>query len=222
MKFPRKRVLLIGCGALIAVCLLALALSAYLLPRDYATTQTLDKSFGIDLDFTTVRKILVRTDALKRIITMTGESEFIDQKWTAVGGGFDSLNPLDLDWKIELHGTLKVRTLDPYVGQNEITLAQEVKIDRDQLHSDIELTKGSERLLDYQMTVWFFRDQETGKTRVQQRLSQEILTDCPWFAHGIADRRVRASVERALRNQERAIRTVIEENRNGLSLRLKR
>jgi hypothetical protein len=213
MKFPRRRTLLAG-GGLFVLCVLALAASGWLLPRQYATVQTVENSFTLDDDFSKVRKILVRTNALKQIITMTGESEFIEQKWKNVGGGLDSLRPLSLAWNLEIDGTLKVRTLDPYVGQNEVMLAQVVKIDSDQLVSDIKLTEGSERLLDYEMTVGFFREKESGKTRVEQRLKQEILTDAPWFAHWIADRRVRASTERAVVNQERAIRTVIEENRD--------
>jgi hypothetical protein len=68
--------------------------------------------------------------------------------------------------------------------------------------------------LGYEMTVWFFREKPGEKTRVEQRLSQTILTEAPWFGRWVADRRVRASAERALANQERAIRTVIEENRD--------
>jgi hypothetical protein len=211
MKRTRKTVLSWAAG-LIVLCLLALVASVFVLPRQYASEQAVEVSFTVDQDFTTVRKILVRTDALKRIITMTGESELLDQNWSALGGGLDSLNPLDLKWRLELHGTLKVRTLDEYVGRNDVTLRQEVKIDPDQLHSEVELTEGSKRLLDYQMTTWFMRDAAGNKTRVVQRLKQEILTDAPWFAHAIADRRVRASAERALTKQQRAIRKVIEDN----------
>jgi hypothetical protein len=45
-----------------------------------------------------------------------------------------------------------------------------------------------------------------------------ILTDAPWFAHGIADRRVRQSAERTLANQERAIRKLIQENIDDVPL----
>lgn len=211
MKRSRKMILTWATG-LFLLCMLVLAASAFMLPRQYATEQTVELSFTVDQDFTTVRKILVRTDALKRIITMTGESEYLDQQWSMLGGGLDSFNPLNLRWKLELHGTLKVRTLDEYVGQNDVTLRQDVKIDPDQLHSDITLTEGSPRLLDYQMTTWFLREEDSDKTRIVQRLKQEILTDAPWFAHSIADRRVRASVTRALVNQERAIRDVIADN----------
>jgi hypothetical protein len=196
-----------------ALVVLAFVASVFLLPRQYASQQAIERSFTVDVDFSTVRKILVRTDALKRIITMTGDSEFLEQKWSAVGGGLESLNLRDPKWRLDLHGNLKVRTLDPYVGQHEILLKQDVKIEPDQLDSAVDLAEGSPRLLDYEMTTRFVRD-ETGKTRVEQRLMEKILTDAPWFAHPIADARVRASVERSLANQERAIRQVIDENRN--------
>jgi hypothetical protein len=221
MKRSRKTILS-GAVGLAVLCLLALVVSVFVLPRQYASQQTVELSFTVDQDFATVRKILVRTDALKRIITMTGESEFLDQSWSTLGGGLESFNPLDLRWKLALHGTLKVRTLDEYVGQNDVTLRQDVEIEPDQLHSDIELTEGSARLLDYQMTTRFMRDDAGKKTRVVQRLKQEILTDAPWFAHAIADRRVRTSTERALMNQERAIRQVIEDNLDKRWLLLQR
>jgi len=56
-------------------------------------------------------------------------------------------------------------------------------------------------------------EREEDHTRVTLKLTQEINTDAPWFAHGIADRRVRASVEQTLANQEDAIRQLIADNR---------
>jgi hypothetical protein len=207
----RSRKARLGYAAGLAV--LAFVASVFLLPRQYACEQAVERSFVVDVDFATVRKILVRTDALKRIITMTGDGEFLKQDWTAAGGGLESLDWRDPKWKLELHGTLTLRTLDPYVGQHQIVLKQEVKIEPDRLDSEVDLSQGSERLLDYEMTTRFVRD-EAGKTRVEQRLMQRILTDAPWFAHAIADARVRASAERALANQERAIRQVIDDNKN--------
>jgi hypothetical protein len=194
------------------VGLAALALVAGLIwPGPYATEQTADRSFVIDLDFTQVRKILVRTDAVKQIVTMGGSGRFVDQKWTAVGGELDVERLLDPNWKLELHGTLQVRTGDPYIGAQLVTLRQDVTINPDELDSRVDLLKASERLLDYEMQTRFVRDGD--RTRVEQRLSQEILTTAPWFAHAIARRRVRASAEQALVNQEAAIRKVIDANR---------
>ena len=68
------------------------------------------------------------------------------------------------------------------------------------------------RLKKYDMTTKFTRDPQSNGTIVDLALTQEILTRAPWFAHGIADRRVLASVERTLANQETAIRKVIADN----------
>ncbi len=201
----------------IAVCSLlvvgVLVIAGVTMRGEYPTTQTVERSFVIDEDFTKVRKILVRTDAAKQIVTMTGDSEFIDQQWNTIGAGLEGERLLDLKWQLGLEGTLQVRTKDPYVGEQEITLRQTVHIDPDQILSDVTLTKPSLRLRQYAMVTHFQR-QADGKTLVHQQLTQEILTDAPWFAHGIADRRVYASAEQALENQEAAIRQIVAENRD--------
>lgn len=191
----------------------ALTVAVFLLRGPYPTAQTVERSFVIDEDFSKVRKILVRTDATKQIVTMTGDCQFVDQQWSAVGGGLDNFELRDLKWKLELHGTLVVRTRDPYLGEHEIVLSQEVKIDPDQVYSDVELDRPTERLKQYEMTTWFSRS-AAGTTRVRQRLKQEIVTDAPWFAHFIADRRVYQSAEQALVNQQQAILRIIAENRD--------
>ncbi len=196
MKFAGKSLFGFLVAAALGLALLAV-LSVWLLPGQYACQQTVERSFTLDDDFTQVRKILVRTDATKQIVTMTGDSEYLDQDWKAVGGGLDSFSLLDPQWRLELYGTLQVRTDDPYIGQHDITLRQEVKIEPDLLRSEVELKKASDRLREYEMMTAFERDAARGTTIVRQRLTEEILTDAPWFAHGIADRRVRASITRA-------------------------
>lgn len=207
-------------GLIAGVLVFALVASVVILPNEYPTRQTASLSFVIEEDFTKVRKIMVRTDAAKEIITMGGGSEFVEQRWTGgnVDPGEKDLGKLLLknllsdepNWKLELDGTLKVRTLDDYVGQNVVTLEQHVEIVPDHLQSDTNLLEGSERLLGYEMMTRLEREGE--HTRVTLGLTQEIKTDAPWFAHGIADRRVRASVEQTLANQEAAMRKLIEEN----------
>ena len=208
-------------GAAVGIVLLFVA-SIFAFPREYPTQQSATLSFVIEDDFTKVRKIMVRTDAAKEIVTMGGGSEFVEQKWeggSADAGAKDfgeallkgvlSGNP---DWQLKLHGTLKVRTLDSYVGQNVVTLKQDVEIVPDHIQSDTKLLEGSERLLGYEMTTRLER--EESHTRVTLSLTQEIKTDAPWFAHRIADRRVRASIEKTLANQEGAMRKLIADNRD--------
>ena len=216
-------------GVGIPLLLLVGAVVAGLIWRgEYPTRQTAKLSFVIDHDFTTVRKIMVRTDAAKEIVTMGGGSEFVQQNWdfgdSNIDPGIDVekigegaigqalLKNLlgEADWQLELHGTLKVRTLDEYIGQNVVTLEQDVEIVPDHLQSDTQLIKGAGRLLDYAMTTRLEREDD--HTLVTLTLTQEINTDAPWFAHSIADRRVLASAEKTLTNQEVAMRQLIEEN----------
>jgi len=222
MAFSRKTKL----GLIVAVPVLAFVASIFILPNEYPTEQEVTLSFVIEEDFTKVRKIMVRTDAAKEIITMGGGSEFVEQHWT--GGDVDpgekdlgkllvknllSNNPT---WKIVLDGTLQVRTLDEYVGKNVVTLEQHVEIVPDHLQSDTNLLEGSERLLGYEMMTRLEREED--HTLVTLKLMQEIKTHAPWFAHGIADRRVRESVELTLANQETAMRKLIEENSDQAGL----
>jgi len=216
MKLSRGVKLGVGLPLLALVVAVGAGLIWY---GEYPTEQTAVQSFVIEENFTKVRKIMVRTDAAKEIITMGGGSEFVEQQWEGGSvGGLDKIgeggllkNLLgDPDWQLKLHGTLQVRTLDDYVGQNVVTLEQDVEIVPDYLQSDTKLIKGAGRLLGYDMTTRLER--EENHTLVTLKLTQEIKTDAPWFAHSIADRRVLASAERTLVNQEVAMRKLIEEN----------
>jgi hypothetical protein len=200
--------------------LAAIVILSLTVGREYPSTQTARRAFTIDVDFTDVRKILVRTNSAQQIVTMGGSSTFLDQKWESIG--LDTSKLLDElinpDWHIQLHGTLRVRTKDPYVGQQDIALSQDVEIKPDFLHSKVHLTEPAERLRQYDMQTNFDRDEKTGKAQVSLELTQQILTDAPWFAHGIADRRVLASAEKTLENQESAIRQLIDENKGQIPL----
>jgi hypothetical protein len=208
-------VALLALGPLIVGLVVAVGL-ALIYGGEYETEQSATRSFTLDHDFTVVRKILVRKDGAKQLVVMGGGSKFRDQKWDEVTGDFDPF-PLPADWRLELHGVLAVTTQDDYVGEQDIDLKQDVTITPDELHSVVDLTEPAERLRDYRMTTHFERGAD-GRTRVELELSQRILTDAPWFAHGIADRRVRASVERTLANQEAAIRRLVAENLDDVPL----
>jgi hypothetical protein len=205
----------------IVVVILLFALS-WILTVGYLSQQTVERTFVIDHDFTKVRKIMVRTNAAKQIITMGGTSEFVEQQWSGGSLATDSENigeallknmlSMDPDWKLNLEGDLKVRTLDEYVGREVVTLKQNVQITPDLIDSRTQLVEGSKRLLDYAMTTRLEREED--HTRVNLKLMQAINTHAPWFAHGIADSRVRASAARALERQEAAMIKLIEDNKD--------
>ena len=201
-----------GVVSLAGIAVVGIVVTGLILRGQYETEQSATLTFTLDENFTAVRKILVRNNSAKQLVVMGGSSEFLDQKWDDVGGDVESLRLLDPKWRLDLHGTLRVRTRDEYVGQQTIDLEQNVVIEPDFLHSEVELKKPAERLRDYRMTTHFERDDAAGTTRVTLELSQRILTDAPWFAHAIADRRVLASAQRTLANQETAIRKLIAEH----------
>ncbi|MEM8944098.1 MAG: hypothetical protein AAGD11_02865 [Planctomycetota bacterium] len=215
-------------GIAVPIVAAVAAIAAGLIWRgEYPTKQSVERSFVIEQDFTKVRKIMVRTNAAKEIVTMGGGSEFVEQQWDDVsaepgvkskigeGAIAEALlkNVLgEPTWELKLDGTLKVRTLDEYIGQHVVTLEQAVEINADQIQSDTQLIEGAGRLLDYVMMTRLEREED--HTLVTLTLTQEINTDAPWFAHGIADRRVRASADKTLENQEVAMRRLIEDNQD--------
>lgn len=206
-------------GLVVAVLLFALS---WALTGEYVSRQAVERTFVINHDFTKVRKIMVRTNAAQKIITMGGTSEFVDQKWSGGSIATESDNfgeallkgilSADPDWQLNLEGNLKVRTLDDYVGQEVVTLRQNVQISPDFIDSRTRLVEGSERLVDYAMTTRLEREED--HTKVTLELMQEIKTHAPWFAHGIADRRVRDSAAGSLERQQAAMIKLIEDNKD--------
>ena len=227
-QLPPCQLRLLKKASLTAVALiLAILIASFVWRTAHPTRQSAARQFTVAENFTVVRKILVRKDAAKQIVTMGGDSEFVEQKWQElkvdpgqkqVGEGL-LLETIagDGDWALALLGNLKVRTLDEYIGQHVITLQQRVEINPDLVDSHVQMQQPTERLKAYEMTTRFSRT-EANQTLVELSLEQEILTNPPWFAHRIADRRVKDSVERALENQQAAIERVIEENKDDVPL----
>ena len=210
-------------GILVGVPLLVLLIAivgGLIFWGEYTTQQTAKREFHIEMEFSKLAKILRSTNAAKEIVTMGGDSEFVSQHWT--GAAIDastedigrsllqSVFSGNLELSVDLKGKLKIRTLDEYVGQNVITLEQNVQVRPDKIESVASLVEGSERLLGYELMTRFSRDGE--RSKVELELTQTIKTEAPWFAHRIADRRVHASAAKSLENQERATRQLIEEN----------
>lgn len=207
---PRKSHKLLR--TLLAMAILAVALlgiSMLVISNQYPTEQTATVEFPLPDAFAETRKILIRTGATKQIITMAGDNTFLEEKWSKVGGSFNPFKPMHL----ELQGTMKVQSNDEYVGKPIVELTQDTRIALDEVHSHAKMAKAGERLLDYDLVTHFLSDDENGNTLVKLQLTQKVLTKAPWFAHGVADRRVLASANRALLNQKRAIIKLMDENR---------
>lgn len=244
--------------ALVVVALVVVAAAPFVWGlafwSDYPTEQTATRTFELPQGFTTVRKILVRKNGAQQIITMGGDSEYVDQQWKQLDAApgkedigeaiLDLVASSDPSWQLQLEGTLKVRTLDEYIGRHVVTLHQDVTIQPDMLDSKVRLVQGTNRLIGYDMQTRFARlptsesasdsemtesqrsigplgqllggGSDEGTTVVELSLTQEIVTQAPWFARRVADRRVLESVEQTLANQEQAIRKFIEQNEDDV------
>lgn len=212
--------------AAVLVVLLLAVVAGLLLPGAYTTEQAAERSFDVEEDFTKVRKIMVRTNAAKELVMMGGDSEFVEQQWSDGSAEFSGKNlgqallrsalSEDPDWKLNLKGTLKVRTLSDTIGHEVIDLRQDVEIVPDWLQSQVRLKRGTRRLLGYSMTTRLARVKD--HTHVELKLAQKLKIKLPWFAHGVADRKVHAAVEQSLAGQERAIRQLLMENADKAGL----
>lgn len=207
IRSPRKPIVAVLC--FVGLLALLLLTGTLFTSNHYPTEQTAVVGFHLPDDFSTVQKILIATGATKQIITMAGDSEFVEEKWSKVGGSFNPFKPM----RLELHGTMKVQSKDEYVGCPIVDLKQDVRITADEVHSQATMITPGEGLLNYDLVTHFHRDEEQNNTRVDLRLTQEILTKAPWFGHRIADRRVHASAQQALLNQKAAIIKLIEKHR---------
>ena len=181
------------------------------------TTQTVERSFVIDEDFTKVRKILVRTDATKQIVTMTGDSEFIDQQWNTIGARTGGLKLLDLDlkWQLELERhAVRCGLGIPTSASTKSRFSQTSTSIRTRSIRTSNWPRRSERLRQYAMTTWFHATREwqvTGAAATQGGDPHRRALVCPLHCRPSG---VRQSAEQALENQEQAIRQIIEENRD--------
>lgn len=204
---PRKlsRIVL----AMVALAIALFAISMLVISNQYPTEQTATVEFHLPDSFRETRAILIRTGATKQIITMAGDNQFIEEKWSNIGGAFNPFKPM----KLEIQGTMKVQSNDEYVGKPIVDLTQTSRITADEVHSHAKMIAPGERLLDYDLVTHFLRDKDQENTLVKLKLTQKILTKCPWFAHRIADRRVFESAEKSLLNQKRAILKLMDENR---------
>jgi hypothetical protein len=81
MKLPRNSVLVAALAAVPVVTGVTLAIVLSLVRGKYETERSATRTFTIDVDFTSVRKIFVRRDAAKQLVTMGGGSKFLDNTW---------------------------------------------------------------------------------------------------------------------------------------------
>jgi hypothetical protein len=191
-------------------------LAGYFLLYPHHTAEiAVERSFVLENNFDDTRKILVRTDASKRLIEAFG-AEILEEKWNNVTFGVERFRPIK--WDIILDGRLKVKIRQDYI--NEILLLnQKSQVEPDQVTSKLSLIEEAGLIQGYENHIKFYRCDEG--TKVQIRMFIKIGRRIPNWPP--LKSRIQATLEeeahKTLENSEEAIRKLIKE-RSGKKLLL--
>ena len=207
MKPTFRKFLLAGLIILAAVVLLF----APILNVD-ATSQA-DHRFQLDVSMPRARKILVRTNAVKKIVAMA-DATLLDQQWQNMA--FESAGPLlNGNWHVTGEGQLSIDVNDDYLGKQSIKLNQTVDIKPDRLISTNELIEPSESIREYssslKLTPGVDENAEFGLS-----LKIRVRTTAGLITRGIVQREIEAAAAKSLNQQETVIRELIAQQRDKL------
>ncbi len=202
--------LFVGIGSIVSVAIVTLVFLP-IIPIE--VTSSAEHTFELSEAMPRVRKILVRTNAVKKIVAMAN-AEFLDQKWLQMQ--FEIERPiLKRDWHLDGNGELNVRTNDNYIGSHDMTLTQSVDITRERLFVTNKLAKAAGPIREYSSTLTLTGGVD-GKALITSHLSLTINTTASWLIQSIVRRKIRESAGNALRNQEQAIREVVKQHADDL------
>ena len=200
----KKTVLLLA-----VIGVLALALFAWFSTESELTVESsAQHEFTIDERMPRVRKILVRTNAAKKIVAMA-DAELLDQTWLDMN--FDKGEKLlDRDWQVDGEGQLEVVVNNSYLGKINLTLDQNVDISRERLDVKSELSDSSGAITKYDSSVELTPD-DNGKARFRTSLSLVVSTKANIFTRSVVKKNIEAAAADALEKQEQAFREVVSE-----------
>ena len=176
--------------------------------QELEVTSSAVHQFTIDEPMERVRKILVRTNAVKKIVAMS-DAELKGQKWLDMGFEMPG-KLLDRNWHVEGEGKLGVLIKNSYIGDNQITLNQAVDIKRQRLHVTNELDQPAGAIRDYDSVMTLTPD-DIGNAAFETKLELKIKTTANWITKSKVEKEIKASAEKSLQRQEQAIREAVQE-----------
>ena len=196
-------------AAVALVVLLGIGLSAWFLTESELTVEsTAQHEFTIDEGMPRVRKILVRTNAVKKIVAMA-DAELLDQKWLDMDIDLGK-KILKRDWHVDGQGKLDVVVNNSYLGKINLTLDQSVDIRRERLQVESKLGKSSGAITKYDSNVELTPD-ESGQAHFKTSLSLVVSTKANFFTRSVVKKNIEAAAADALDSQEQAFREVVKE-----------
>lgn len=199
-----KRVIIV-----IAATIVVAGLAAFLLlpQQEITVPSTAEHAFIIDVPMERVRKILVRTNAAKKIVAMSG-AELKGQKWLDMDFEMPG-KILDRNWHVDGEGKLEVLIKDDYIGDHRITLNQTVDITRQRLQVTNVLDRPADAVRNYDSSLTL-TPSDSGNAAFQCQLTLEIRTTANGLLKAVVEDKIRSSALKSLQQQEQAIREIVE------------
>ena len=197
-----------------AVLIVVGTIAVLLLPQQSITVgSSATSSFVVDAPMKRVRKILVRTNAVKKIVAMA-DAKIQDQKWLDMKFDIDR-RLIDRDWTLDGSGELVVQINDAYLGQHDITLQQSVDIAPTRLHSTNQAAGPQGPVQKYASELTLAED-ENGKAKFDLSLNLEIQTTANFLTRSRVESEIKAAAGRSLEKQEIALRQVVDDHKGDL------
>ena len=199
---------------LIAFIILAAAIAFLVVPTSkLEVTSEAQHRFELDVGMARARKILVRTDAVKKMVAMA-DATLLDQKWQNMS--FESDGPLlKADWHVSGKGQLSIEINDAYLGEQSIKLDQTVDVRPNRLYSTNKLVEPSKSIHEYDSTLELTPNADENGV-VDTTLKITVHTTANLLTRSYVEKEIKAAAGRSLDQQEKAIRELIAEQRDKL------
>ncbi len=194
--------------AIIALVVLALA------PLQTIEVQSHAKhEFTINEPMERVRKILVRTNAIKTIVAMA-DAELKDQQWLNLTLE-NNARLLDRDWELKGEGQLVVVSNNTWLGRPELTMDQRINVKPERLESQNTLNQLATPIQGYD-SILLLTPEANGDAHFATTLKIVIVTRTSWLARGLVQSRIQTAAKEALITQENALRSIVREHEGKL------
>lgn len=197
-------------------CLGGLGFGAYGLSKTDCSVQgKAERKFTMDVDFDAFRQILVRTNATAAILEHGG-MKLLDEKTEAVDIDLSNdsrplRNALRGKSKANLSATkhLTVRLNDPQLKATELQLSQDCQIQPDHIHVHTASDRPAGELKSYNTTLDAVKSNNGTVVSLALDMTVNVYISRVFVSH--AEARVKEAAEKAMQEQEAAIRKLVSE-----------
>ena len=206
----KKTLLAIAVVAVIAI----LSASWFLTQKEITVESSATHEFTINEPMTRVRKILVRTNAAKKVVAMS-DGRLVDQELDDVDfKRGDKL--LDGKWKLDGDSKLNVEINDAWLGKVDLQIEQQADVQKEKLLVSNKMVESSGGITKYNSSMSLTPTSGGGDAKFETSLSLEITTKANFFTKSAVERNIKAAAGKALETQEEAFRQIVKDKDGDL------